>query len=147
MKVTLKYNQAGYSGELDDLVYYFHPGLGKTLARRKPRYTSPTPAQEHLVKVSKNLRTLIQNQDYKMDLRIYLGLLKEAGEISQAATWYQLFIKLMWKMEELNPALNLELLNHEQIVSFQLPCRSVQTAVEGGLLPEVEGYQRLDNLI
>ncbi|HRY83610.1 MAG TPA: hypothetical protein P5533_03140 [Candidatus Cloacimonadota bacterium] len=147
MKVELKYNQKYYSGRLDDLIYYFHPGLGKMLARKRPLRMPGSAAKERFGAVSRNLKDLIQNPDYKTDLKIYSELLKEAELISRGASWYQLFTKLMWKMQELLPELDLASLSRQDILDQSLPCRSVKHAVESGLVAMVEGYQRLNNLI
>jgi len=38
-------------------------------------------------------------------------------------------------------------LTKELIQCQSLPCRTVKSAVEAGLLSEVEGYERLENLM
>lgn len=147
MKVELKYNQRAYSGKLNDLIYYYHPGLKKMLARKRPTQRQYTTANAHFGAVSRNLKGLIQNPDYITDLRIYSELLKEAELISRGSNWYQLFTKLMWKMEELFPELDISSLSRQDILDQSLPCRSVKTAVESGLVERVEGWERLDKII
>ena len=145
MKVQLKYNQLTYSGKLDDLIYYYHPGIGELLARKRPVRVQITAANEHFAAVSKNLNKLIQNPEYKLDLKIYLDLLQEAGEVGRGMNWYSLFTRMMWKLAELAPEVDLAVLSRAEVIDISLPCITVKAAVEAGLLPKVEGYQRLEN--
>lgn len=145
MKVKLNFNQESYSGQLDDLVYYWDPRLKMMIARRKPLRQVVSPSQHHLGAISRNLSSLISNPDYKAELRIYLDLLEMNGLAEGCTRWFGLYTRLMWKLAEKYPELDLEILSSEEAGTYS--CRSVKSAVEDGLLPAVEGYQRLDSLI
>lgn len=145
MKVKLKFNQESYSGQLDDLVYYWDPRLKMMIARRKPLWQVVSPSQQRLGAISRNLSSLITNPDYKAELRIYLDLLEVNGLAEGCSRWFGLYTKMMWKLADKYPELDLEIMSREDALSYS--CRSVKTAVEDGLLPSVEGYQRLDSTI
>lgn len=147
MKVSLKFNQSAYSGELGDLIYYWDPKLKKMLARRKPKAQKITEHNHRMGAISRNLSNLITNPEFKSDLRVYLDLLMENDLADGANRWFMLYTRMMWKLNGKYPELDIETLSREQIYVHNLSCRSVRTAVEDGLLPLVEGYQRLDELI
>jgi hypothetical protein len=44
-------------------------------------------------------------------------------------------------------SVDLKTITREQIASQNLPCRTLRDAIEAGLLPMVEGYQRWDKQI
>ncbi|MDP2173547.1 MAG: hypothetical protein Q8M98_05135 [Candidatus Cloacimonadaceae bacterium] len=46
MKATVKEGIKGFSGKLDDAVYYYHPRLKRTLMRKAPKM----PLQEQNIK-------------------------------------------------------------------------------------------------
>jgi hypothetical protein len=55
---------------------------------------------------------------------------------------------MLWAMQARYPEqVNLKTITREQIVEQNLPCRSVKTAVEDNLLPQIPGYQYLDREI
>ena len=145
MKVSLKYNQMAYSGQMDDLIYYWDPRLKRMLARRKPTNQIITAQNHRIGAISRNLSSLITNPEYKSDLRVYLDLLLENGLAEGVTRWFPLFTRMMWKLADKYPELDLAVLSPADALSYS--CRSVKTAVEDGLLPLVEGYQRLDQLI
>ena len=136
-----------YSGELGDLIYYWDPKLKMMLARRKPSAQKITEHNHRMGAISRNLSKLITNPEYKSDLRVYLDLLMEKGLADGVTRWFMLYTRMMWNLSGKYPELNLETLSREQIYLHNLSCRSVRAAVEDGLLPLVEGYQRLDELI
>jgi hypothetical protein len=55
---------------------------------------------------------------------------------------------MLWAMQAKYPAtVDLKTITREQIVSQNLPCRSVKAVVEDGLLPIIPGYQYMDREI
>lgn len=145
MKVRLNFNQESYSGQLDDLVYYWDSKLKMMIARRKPKPPITSQHQHRMGAISRNLSSLITNPEYKTDLRVYLDLLTENGLAEGANRWFGLYTRLMWKLADKYPELDLAVMSPAEALSYS--CRSVKTAVEDGLLPVVEGYQRLDSLM
>jgi len=147
MKATVKTGIAGFSGKLDGAVYYYHPGLKRTLMRRAPKM--PVQAQNNDYRdISRQIKAINPSAAYRQDFRIYLNGLKERDESVRLPSWYSLYIKMMWAMQAKYPQqVNLKSITREQILEQQLPCRTVKAAVEDGLLPEIPGYQYLDKSI
>jgi hypothetical protein len=56
-------------------------------------------------------------------------------------------MKLMFSMAKTIPEIDLSTITKQEIYDFELPCLSVNRAVDAGLLPEVKGYKRFNNLI
>ncbi len=142
-KVDFKDGLKGYSGKSSDgLVYYYHPGLKRYLARRIP--SMPHQAMnDKYKKISANLKTLKPSAAYRSEMKAYLQLMKAEDETITLISWHNLFVKMMWEMQKKYPKVNLETITREQIESEALPCRNVKTAVEAGLLPKYEGYNKL----
>lgn len=144
MKVRYKRALCGYSGTVDEAVYYYHPGLDENLMRV---YVRPKISMSNfrLRDIMANLKTLAPSEGYKRNLKDYLLAYKLQKEHRQEKilTWNNLFLKLMYAMEKAYPEVFLTTLTREQIYADNLPCRMVKAAVEAGLLPLVEGYQRL----
>jgi hypothetical protein len=53
----------------------------------------------------------------------------------------------MANMAKLYPEIDLKTITREQIYQENLPCISVKKAVEAGVLPQVNGYERMEALI
>ena len=147
MKVTLKAGLKGYSGKFDDMIYYYHPRLGRTLMRHKPEQVKPTLMNDTYRSVSKNLKALEISAAYKADFSTYLSKLRDEQEDVHYISWYNLFIKMMWALQAADPEINLATLSRTQIEQDNLPCISVKAAVEAGLLQQVKGYKSLNALI
>ena len=55
---------------------------------------------------------------------------------------------MMWNMQKTMPdQVDLKTITKEQIYDNNLPCKTLKQAIEAGLLPEVEGYQRWNKQI
>ena len=147
MKVRVKRGIQGFSGRLDGAIYYYHPGLKKTLMRRMPEM--PVQPQNHdYAKIAKNIKKIKPSEAYKNDFRIYLNQLREQDEDISVPSWYPLYIKMLWALQSKYPdTVSLKTLNRAQILQEDLPCRSVKAAVEAGLMPSVKGYEYLDKEI
>ena len=145
MRVTYQNPISGFRGKHGGLVYYYHPGLKRRIARE---YVMPrlTENNRRLGAVTRRLRSLGIAEGYRDDLRVYLRL-----QDSHAATegwcrgiYWLLFNKLMWS-PALQRDLDLEFVTREQLAG--LPCATVKDAVEAGLLPRVPGYELLKHPI
>lgn len=147
MKVTVKEGLIGFSGRLDGAVYYYHPHLKRTVMRKKP--IMPIQAQNHQYRrIAKQIKAIAPSANYKQDFRIYLTLLRRQNEDIVAPSWYGIYIKMLWAMQKKYPqSVNLETLTKEQILSENLPCISVKSAVEDGLLDKVDGWETLTRSI
>ncbi len=147
MKVKVKRGIQGFSGRLDGAIYYYHPGLKKTLMRRMPEM--PVQPQNHeYALIARQIKQIEPSEAFKNDFRVYLNLLREKDESISVPSWYPLYTKLLWDMQRNYPEqVNLKTITKAQILAEDLPCRSVKKAVEAGLLSEVPGYQYLDKEI
>jgi len=144
MKATVKEGIKGFSGKLDGAIYYYHPRLKRTLMRRAPKM--PIQQQNHDYRdISRQIKALNPSEAYSSDFRMYLNLLRDRDESVLLPSWYSLYIKMLWAMQAKYPEqVSLKTITREQILEQDLPCRSVKTAVEDGLLPQVPGYMYLD---
>lgn len=136
MKVLFKDLLKAYSGKCDGLVYYYNPRLDRVLCRRigKPRETAQN---RRLSEISRNLSALDPAAGYILDLKHYAALHSE-----RQLNWRNVYIRMMYALEKAY-GIDLTLLSREQIETQSLPCRSVKTAIEAGLLAPVPGYERL----
>jgi hypothetical protein len=147
MKATVKEGIKGFSGKLDGAIYYYHPRLKRTLMRRAPKM--PIQQQNNDYRdISRQIKVVNPSEGYRNDFRNFLNLLRDRDESVRLPSWYSLYIKMMWAMQAKYPAtVNLKTITREQIFALDLPCRSVKTAVEDGLLPQISGYQYMDREI
>jgi len=136
MKAYVKEGIKGFSGELDGMIYYYHPRLKRTLMRRKPKM----PLQEQNIgyrSIARQLKDLEPSAEYRYDFKLYLSQLRD-----------RVFVKMMWAMQAKYPSqVDLKTITRQQILNQDLPCRSVKAAVEDGLLPGIPGWENLDHQI
>jgi hypothetical protein len=144
MKVRYKKAMCGYSGTVDEAVYYYHSGMDENLMRK---YVRPkiSMSNQRLRDTMANLKQIAPSAGYRRNLKDYLLAYKSRKEHrgEHLLTWNNLFLRLMFAMEKAYPEVFLTTLTREQIFAENLPCLTVRQAVEAGLLPQVEGYQRL----
>lgn len=148
MKVHYKKNLSGYSGTSDEAVYYYHPRLKVSLMRA---YFVPkhNPSAKKTKAVMANLKRIQPSLEYKQDFRDYLlayNVLKEYQH-KPMLCWNNLYIQMLYALQRNDDRVNLTTLSREQIYAQDLPCKSLCAAIEAGLLPEVEAYQRFDKEI
>jgi hypothetical protein len=148
MKVHYKRAMCGFSGTADEAVYYYHPRLQLSLMREyvKPRESS---ANRRIKAVMANLKLIKPSAGYKQNFKDYLISYNNKPEHQGKLmlSWNNLYLKMLFALEKANPEVDLTTLSREQIYAEDLPCKCVKTAVEAGLLPAVEGYARLTELI
>ncbi|MBW6514254.1 MAG: hypothetical protein K0B87_05805 [Candidatus Syntrophosphaera sp.] len=145
MKVKVKQGITGFSGKLDGLVYYYHPRLKRTLARHKPKMPA-LPQNATYTTVSRRLKELNPSEAYRYDFKIYASLLRDQDESLLVPSWYPLFTRMMWAMQKKYPeTVDLRAITREQVLSQDLPCRSVRAAIEDGLLAPVSNWELLDH--
>lgn len=141
MKATVKEGIKGFSGKLDGAVYYYHPRLKRTLMRRMP----VMPIQEQniaLGNAARQIKALDPSEGYRNDFQLYLMKLRDRDDTVTLPSWYSLYIKMLWAMQNLYPeTVDLKTITRTQILEQNLPCRSVKTAVEAGLLPTIPGFE------
>ncbi len=145
MKAVLKNMMMAYSGKCDGLVYYYNPRLDRVLVRSLPEWT-PTSSNRRLSQISSNLKALAISSAFRSDMITYTELYRHEYRDRNCVSWYNLFNKMMWNMTKLYGT-DLALLSRAMIEDGDLPCRSIKNAVEGGLLPPVNGWERMDSSI
>ncbi|HHZ15881.1 MAG TPA: hypothetical protein GX398_07230 [Candidatus Cloacimonetes bacterium] len=139
MKVTMKNCAPCLSGTMDGLVYYGNKSTNNVYARRyvKPRYTE---VNKKLGLATKHLCSINVPDEFVNELKRYVVLHNAniTEDEKPIRSSHNLFIKLMYAQAK---ALGIDILdlNWEMVESQDLPCRSVQSAIEAGLLTEVTG--------
>jgi hypothetical protein len=92
--------------------------------------------------IAKQLSKIKPSEEYKNSLRMYLSLLSDAHLSEKMISWNNLYSKIMWNRQKKYPAsIDLTVITREQIETQSLPCRSLKSAVEDGLLPLLPGYE------
>lgn len=145
MKVSLQHCQQSFSGVCDDLVYYRTRRSGQLYARRyvRPRYTAANQLMGNNIR---HLEALQPSALFINDLRQYISLYNARlrQDEKHLHNWHALYVRLMFAQAKA-AGIPIQDITRELIQSAALPCRSVKTAVEEGLLSRVEGFERLDN--
>jgi hypothetical protein len=143
MKVLFKNLINGYTGIQDDCVLYYSRRYNRVIIRHRPRYQNH-PRHSQFALIMKNLKALQPAQLYKDDLRTYCTRSNlQRHSYDNAVSWSNIWQKLLWTLARINPQVDLQTITREQIYQQSLPCISVKSAVEAGLLPPVQGYIEL----
>ncbi len=146
MKVSYKNMLLGYRGKQDGMIYYIDKRTGQTLARKAFTFTNH-PGQAPFAAAQKQIYALQPAEAYKHQLLDYCmsyNRLPEA-ECKQLFSWPQVYCKLMWAMQKTNPdTISLANITREQIYTENMPCKTLKAAIDAGLLPQVEGYERFN---
>jgi len=140
MKVSFTNLIKAYSGKCDGLVYMYNRRLNKIIARRMPVF-KPHAGNVRMGQVAKNLAALEICEAYRTDLRLYTEMFRMAYPEAGCYTWMNTFSKLMWALQRAF-GLDLGSITRNEIETQELPCMTLKTAVEAGLLPIVKGYER-----
>lgn len=148
MKVRFKQYQNGLTGKIDDKVFYYDNRTQTIFARD---YTKPShnPGADRLKAIMANLKLIHPSEGYKQNFKDYLiayNKLKQNRE-KPAHIWNNLYLKMLFNMAKTNPSVDLATLTRQQIYEQNLPCQSVKSAIEAGLLPSVKGYERYRSLV
>lgn len=165
MKVRFKNMIQSYTGKCDGLIYYFNPRLNRTIVRSHV----PQRITAHNLRfgaIAENLRNLGISAGYKSDLAVYVDAWnsKAANWHHQINNWCNIWMKLMYalgktyyldgfKIPDPEPdppehsRIDLATLTRADIYDASLPCISVKSAVEAGLIPSLRGYELLTQLM
>jgi hypothetical protein len=148
MKAYLKNQFKGYSGKMDGCVAYYHPVREVFLVRSLPEFV-PNIRTQKLHDIMVNLKQLNPSEAYKRDFKDYLFQYNQLEEnrFRRLISWSNLYLKMLYAMQKAIPGVNLLILSRLQIETEDLPCRTLKSAIEAGLLPEVEGYARFTHAI
>ena len=149
MKVKYRYQLQGYSGNVDGMIYYFDKRSGVTLARRKFTFKNH-PEHPGFRSIQKQIYAIQPSRDYIYNLSDYINEYNAMPEnvLKPLRAWTNLFNKLMFAMQKTMPDLvDLKTITREQIYEQNLPCKTLKDAIDNGLLPIVDGYDRWDKQI
>lgn len=149
MKVTFKNMIHGFVGKADEMIYYTNKRTGKIYARKTFSFDKHS-GQPPFRQAQKQIYLIKPSDEYKFNLYDYCLSYNELPEnqAKQVFSWCQIYNKLMWAMQKAMPAqVDLKTITREQIFEQNLPCKTLKSAIEYGLLPMVEGYQRWDKQI
>ncbi len=143
MRVKTRSIPGDLTGKVDDLVLYRNR-YGNKLYARKMGVFVDHPGQAPFRTAQEAIYALGPSEGYKQNLRDYLIAYNQLpqNEGREAHAWNNLYNKLMFAMQR-QMGIPLATLTREIIEEQNLPCRSVKTAVEAGLLPMVKGVERL----
>jgi len=145
MQVTFKNMLMSYTGKCDGIIYYYHPRYNRIYARRLPQF-KPTVATERLGKISSQLKALKVSEGYRNDLKIYCQLYQSLHQEYRYPCWSNMFTKIFWALAK-TYNVDLSSITRTQIEAEELPVRSVKEAVAAGLIPEVPGWEYLEQEI
>lgn len=139
MKVFYKNLIKAYTGKCDGLVYYYDPELERILCRRyvKPKATAQNA---RLAATMQNLKKLNLSQEYITDLKFYAAMARKPGT---RLSWQNVFTKLMYALQR-ESGTDLTTITKGAVYEQNLPCRTVKTAIEAGLLEPILDYARLN---
>ncbi len=144
MKATRANLLGEFTGKLDGLIYYKSRINGKLYVRKQWTFQNH-PHHPEFAAIQRNLFCLKPSPAFIQDLKDYLYAYNRDSRYQgkEQHAWNNLYVKMMFALEKAFPGtVNLATLSRLQIVSQNLPCRTVKAAVEAGLLPVVKGYAR-----
>ena len=137
----------GYTGKADDSVIYYSPAYGRYVIRRMAKFRERSNHRS-FSHTNKAIFGLKPSPEYRQDIKTYLlGYNKLAANRDKpVVVWTNLFSKLMWNMHHIYKV-DLAEITREQVYADMLPCISIATAVETGLLPYVKGAEQLSGML
>jgi len=142
MKVSFENCVSMLSGKQGEIVYCYNRALGTVYARR---YVYPLLHEQNhrMGSATANIHALKPSEGYIADLRDYIWSFNRmrVNRLHRLHTWTGLYVKLMFAMARTDASIDLRTLTREDIHTLDLPCLSVQRAVQAGLLPEVPGWE------
>lgn len=143
MKVRFKNLIGGYTGQADDSVIYFHPGMNRYIVRRKPVHKINS-GNNRFAAICNSLSQLPLSPAYVEDFKLYHKLYNRLppNRERQLPAWNNLWKKMMWNMQRIYGT-ELIGITYADIIGNQLPCICVKAAVEAGLLPKVKGWETM----
>jgi hypothetical protein len=149
MKVKYKHLLQGYSGNIDGLIYYTNRKTGVTLARKEFTFKNH-PGQPGFRNAQKQIYAIAPSRDYQLNLKDYIVYYNdlEENQLKQLTTWSNVYNKLMYALQKAMPeTVDLKTITRQQIYDQNLPCKTLKNAIDFGLLPKVDSYERWDKLI
>lgn len=151
MKTTFKYHIRSQSGTLDDLTMCSY-NKGMVCVSRKHVIPAQTSQNEEFKADITNVGVLYRNTSasYKQDLKSYAQKLggTKAYRARIRPSGYAIFNKMVFAVQQADPENNdLKYLTVNDIMTKNLPCKTVAAAVEAGIIDHVPGYVSLNHTI
>jgi hypothetical protein len=148
MKAKLKVLLPGFTGNMDDVVIYYNARLNKYIARKKvkPKFT---PDNSIVKEIHAFRRRIKVSEAYLDDCREYIRLFNQKFRRQGRAmsTWPNVYMKLMRALKKQYPDINFKTLTREEVISQDLPCKTLADAVRAGYLEPVPGFGDLDKTL
>jgi len=63
------------------------------------------------------------------------------------STWPNVYMKVMRTMQKNHPDIDFKTLTREQVLSLDLPCKTISDAVRAGYLEQVPGFENLNHVL
>jgi hypothetical protein len=148
MKVLFKHMINGYVGKADDSVIYYNRRLNRCFVRRRPT-NQDHPRHQPFAEIIRNIALIKPSAGYKKDLEWYLELYNQLKDnrYKPVMCWNNLYLKLLFAMQNTVDDVNLATITRAEIYERDLPCISLVSVIEAGLLPRVKDYERFSNEI
>lgn len=146
MKVKIKSKPRLPKGKKERIVYCSYRD-GEVIVARRYVYPKLSGQNSSFASRNTNIFGLNPSEEYRNDCREYINAYNATpqGQESPVRSWNNLYIKLMSAMARQDPELELCTLTREDIYARKLPCISIKSAVEAGLLPKVKNWEQLVN--
>ncbi len=148
MKAKLKVLLPGFTGNMDDVVIYYNAKLNKYIARKKvkPKFT---PDNSIVKEIHAFRRRVKVTEAYLNDCREYIRLFNQKFRRQGRAmsTWPNVYMKVMRTMQKNHPDIDFKTLTREQVLSLDLPCKTISDAVRAGYLEQVPGFENLNHVL
>ncbi len=146
MKVSFKHMIRGYTGRADDAIYVLDRQTGRIYIRSYP-HRKVMPGNTVFAEVMRNMHNLHPSTAYREDMQMYVELYNAlpVNKFNPVKAWNNLFMKVMYALAKSDPTVDLQNVTRQEIYDRELPCRSVNRAIDAGLLPMVPGYKRFNN--
>ncbi|MDY0152465.1 MAG: hypothetical protein RBS43_09355 [Candidatus Cloacimonas sp.] len=144
MKATRANLLGEFTGKLDGLIYYRSRITGKLYVRRQWEMKDH-PAFPAFSSANRAIFVLNPSAAYKQNLKDYLQLYNMLPDEANKPmnSWTNIYVKLMFAMQKALPeTVDLKTITRTQIEQQSLPCHTLKTAIEAGLLPAVKCYTR-----
>lgn len=143
MKATIKAMMPGFTGNMDDVVLYYNARLNTMIARRKvmPKSSPSTEAAKTMYAFARRVGL---SQAWHDDCRLYILAYNSKHRRHHRAhtSWPSIWLKLMRTQMKDRPDLDFNTLTREDVISLQLPCRSIAASIEAGYLDKVRDWTR-----
>jgi hypothetical protein len=145
MKAKLKVLLPGFTGNMNDVEIYYNAKLNKYIARQKvkPKFT---PDNTIVKEIHAFRRRINVTEEYLNDCREYIRLFNQKFRRQGRAmnSWPNVYMKVMRALKRIFPETDFSSLSREEIVNRNLPCISIEAAVNAGMLEKVPGFETLN---